>query len=360
MPQFPADYVSGGIHGMPRNVRLRGLLVPSRFTALSGNLPMPKETTPNANIPNATTRKNTARASARAGIYLISPSGAVQQPEALALARQRLADLGFATAVDRHALSVDQRFAGTDAQRLGGITRALKQRHQTVMITRGGYGLGRLLPQIDWRAVAESGKTFVGFSDFTAFNLALLARTGAHSFSGPAALADFGGPRADDGTQELFVGMLRGELDVLGFESPDADAVDARGTLWGGNLALVASLLGTPYLPKVRGGILFLEDVGEAPYRIERMLVQLWQAGVLEQQKAIVLGQFTQYRASAKDNGHDLAAVVRWLRATVKTPVVPGLPYGHVPFKATLPVGRRVGISTEGEMAYLHFDRVLT
>jgi len=293
----------------------------------------------------------------RPGIYLISPSGAVQHPEALTLARQRLAALGFSTAVDRCALAVDQRFAGSDVQRLSSIARALKQKHAIVMITRGGYGLGRLLPHIDWKAVAQSGKAFVGFSDFTAFNLALLARTGAQSFSGPAALADFGGKRVDDLTQGLFVKALHGELEVLGFASPEADAVDARGTLWGGNLALVASLLGTPYLPKVRGGILFLEDVGEHPYRVERMLVQLWQAGVLEKQHAIVLGQFTQYRLSSHDNGYDLGAVVRWLRATIKVPVVPGLPYGHVPVKATLPVGQRVGIATEGGMAYLIFDK---
>jgi len=291
------------------------------------------------------------------GIYLISPSGAVPQPEALTLARKRLAASGFATAVDRCALAVNQRFAGSDAQRLAAIGRALRQKYQTVMVTRGGYGLGRLLPYIDWRAVADSGKVFVGFSDFTAFNLALLARTGAQSLSGPAALADFGGARVDAVTQDLFVKMLRGELDALRFASPDADAVDVRGVLWGGNLALIASLLGTPYFPRVRGGILFLEDVGEHPYRIERMLIQLWQAGVLERQKAIVLGQFTQYRISLQDNGYDVDAVVRWLRATIKVPIVTGLPYGHVSRKATLPIGRRVGLATENGMAYLVFDR---
>jgi len=304
-------------------------------------------------------RKTAAQANPpppRQGIYLMSASGAVQAPETLDVARRRLAALGFATTADRCALAVDQRFAGSDAQRLGAITRSLKQKHPIVMITRGGYGVGRLLPYVDWKAVADSGKTFVGFSDFTAFNLALLARTGAQSLSGPSAVADFGGTRVQALTQDWFVQMLRGELGVLGFSTCDADAVDARGVLWGGNLAMVASLLGTPYLPKIRGGILFLEDVGEHPYRVERMLVQLWQAGVLERQNAIVLGEFTQYRLAPQDNGYDLNAVVRWLRATVKVPVVTGLPYGHTPVKATLPVGRRVGIATEGGMAYLLFD----
>jgi len=302
------------------------------------------------------TKSQVQAASARAGIYLISPSGAVQDPQALALARERLATLGFATTADRCALATDARFAGTDAQRLGAIRRAIKQKHSIVMITRGGYGLGRLLPRIDWNAVADSGKTFVGLSDFTAFNLALLARTGAQSLTGPSAIADFGSKRLETLTRDWFMQMLGGELGILGFESPTSDAVDARGVLWGGNLAMVTSLLGTPYFPKVRGGILFLEDVGEHPYRVERMLVQLWQAGVLETQKAIVLGEFTQYRLTPKDNGYDLNAVVRWLRTTVKVPVVTGLPYGHTAIKATLPVGRRVGIATEGAMAYLVFD----
>ncbi len=287
------------------------------------------------------------------GIYLISPSGAVADPAALDLAVERLRALGFRVAVDRTALAVHERFAGTDRQRLAAIQRALKQKHPVVMATRGGYGLSRLLPQIDWRAVADSGKTFIGQSDFTAFNLALLARTGAVSLAGPTAVFDFGGKKVDDLTQALFQETLSGELEILSFESPGADPVDARGILWGGNLAMVASLVGTPYLPDVQGGILFLEDVSEHPFRIERMLTQLWHAGVLEKQHAIVLGQFTDYRLAPHDNGYDLDAVVRWLRKTVRVPVITGLPYGHVKVKATLPVGAPVGIATEDGMAHL-------
>lgn len=271
----------------------------------------------------------------------------------LELARQRLGELGFKTAVDRSALAVHERFAGTDKQRLAGIARSLKQKHPIVMATRGGYGLGRLLPFIDWNAVAESGKSFVGLSDFTAFNLALLAKTGASSFTGPTALFDFGAKTFDDLTAALFVESMRNELEILSFETQDADPVDARGILWGGSLAMLVSLIGTPYMPKIKGGILFLEDVGEHPYRIERMLTQLWHAGILARQKAIVLGRFTEYRLGANDRGYDLPSVVAWLRATVKVPVITGLPYGHVKVKATLPIGKKVGIATEPGMAHL-------
>ncbi|HEY9280866.1 MAG TPA: LD-carboxypeptidase [Eoetvoesiella sp.] len=287
------------------------------------------------------------------GIYLISPSGAVSEPSALALAQERLAELGFKTKVDKAALLVHERFAGSDKERLAGIERSLKQKHPIVMATRGGYGLSRLLPFINWKAVADSGKIFIGQSDFTVFNLALLAQTGAHSFAGPTAIFDFGAKKMDDLTAALFVESMDEELEILSFESPDSDPVDARGVLWGGNLAMVASLVGTPYMPKIKGGILFLEDVGEHPFRIERMLTQLWHAGILARQKAIVLGRFSEYRLAAHDNGFDLPSVVRWLRETVKVPVVTGLPYGHVKVKATLPVGKKVGIATEDGMAHL-------
>lgn len=287
------------------------------------------------------------------GIYLFSPSSAIVEPAALDLARERLRGLGFRTTVDRTALAVHERFAGTDKQRLAALQRALKQRHPIVMATRGGYGLGRLLPQIDWQAVADSGKLFIGHSDFTAFNLALLAQTGAVSYTGPSAIPDFGQKTFDDLTADLFMEVMREELEVLSFESAGSDAVDARGILWGGNLAMLTSLLGTPYMPDIDGGVLFLEDVGEHPYRVERMLSQLLYAGVLARQQAIVLGRFTEYRLAAHDNGYTMDSVIAWLRSVCHVPVVTGLPYGHVKLKATLPVGAQVGIATENDMAYL-------
>lgn len=282
----------------------------------------------------------------------MSPSGVVTDPETIERARVNLKAHGFATTVDRTALAREQRFAGTDAQRLAAFTRAIKHKHPIVMATRGGYGLSRLLHQIDWQAMADSGKRFVGYSDFTAFQLALLAKTGTVSYAGPMARADFGGKRINTLTAELFGEVMRGELEILSFEAPDADAVDCRGVLWGGNLAMVSALVGTPYLPKARG-ILFLEDVNEPPYRIERMLLQLLHAGVLARQKAIVLGHFTEYKLSAMDGGYDLSSVVAWIRRETGIPVITGLPFGHGPVKATLPVGQKVGLATEGGMGYL-------
>lgn len=286
-------------------------------------------------------------------IYVVSPSGPVVPAEKLDTAVANLKALGFKTTLDRGAKTVNGRFAGTELQRLQALTRSLKQPADIVMAARGGYGMTRLLPSIDWRAVADSGKIFIGHSDFTAFNLALLATTGAVSYTGPVAAADFGVANVNDLTADLFAETMRGELEILSFESELADAFDGRGVLWGGNLAMLVSLLGTPFFPKIRGGILFVEDVNEHPYRVERLLLQLAQSGVLGRQKALVLGQFTGYRLAAHDKGFDMPAVIAHIRKTVGIPVIPGLPYGHTAVKATLPIGAKVGLATEKGMAHL-------
>ena len=123
--------------------------------------------------------------------------------------------------------------------------------------------------------------------------------------------------------------------------------------MWGGNLSVLVSLLGTPYWPEVKGGVLFIEDVNEHPFRIERMLTQLLHAGVLARQKAIVFGQFTGIRLAPHDKGYKLATVVAWLRSQLKVPVLTGLPFGHVPTKVLLPVGAKVDLLVEGRDALM-------
>jgi muramoyltetrapeptide carboxypeptidase len=224
------------------------------------------------------------------------------------------------------------------------------------MATRGGYGMTRLLPHLDWKAIGDSGKRFIGQSDFTAFNLALLAQTGMVSYAGPTACFDFGAKKPEILTTEIFGESMRGELEILSFETQDADAIDCRGVLWGGNLAMLTALIGTPYMPKIKGGILFVEDVGEHPYRIERMLNQLAQAGILGKQKALLLGGFTEYKLVEHDQGYDLKAVIAYIRKTVGIPVITGLPYGHTALKATLPIGAKIGLATEKGLAHLVLD----
>lgn len=292
-------------------------------------------------------------------IYVISPSSAVTEASSLERAAQRLGELGFATTIDPGAYAVNQRFAGTDRQRLAAIHRALRQPAPFILASRGGYGISRLLTGIDWQSIASSGKQFIGHSDFTAFNLALYAQTHTISYAGPCAAFDFGAERLDEQMVHWFTTMLRGEQSQLSFEAtplkPYRAPLDVAGVLWGGNLAMICSLLATPYFPQIEGGILFIEDVSEHPYRIERMLTQLHMAGVLAKQKAILLGDFTDFRTTAADRGYDLNSVWRWLAEHTTVPVFSGFPYGHVPRKATLPIGAGVRLQIQKNQAVLKF-----
>jgi muramoyltetrapeptide carboxypeptidase len=292
-------------------------------------------------------------------IYLISPSSAVRDRAAARRGIARLQALGHEVEVDPDAFASHQRFAGDDAARLSAIARAAASGADIVLTTRGGYGLTRLLPGIRYKAVAkaiERGMQWVGLSDFTALQCALLAQADARSWAGPALLEDFGTEaEPDDIMLACFDDLALGQGEGAGWQLPRSETRErvfhARGRLWGGNLSVLASLVGTPYLPADPQGILFLEDVNEHPYRIERMLTQLLHAGVLGRQKAICLGQFTGYRLVPHDKGFQMKSVVEWLRGQVKAPVFTGLPFGHVATKVLLPVGAQVELAVEGRDA---------
>lgn len=294
-------------------------------------------------------------------IYIYSPSSAVRNKPALRRGIARLKALGHEVELDPDAFAMHMRFAGEDATRLAAIGRAAASGADIAIITRGGYGLTRLLPRLPYQAIAKAidhGTAFVGLSDFTAFQNAVLAETGRVTWSGPAVGEDFGVEgEPDDIMQACFEDLASGQGEGTGWQLPAAERLEAplqaRGVLWGGNLAIVAALAGTPWLPKVRGGILFLEDVHEHPYRIERMLTQLLYAGVLQKQKAIVLGHFTNWVPVPHDKGFRLKTVVDWLRTQVDAPVLTGLPFGHVPTKVCLPVGAKVTLAAEGRDAFL-------
>lgn len=293
-------------------------------------------------------------------IYIYSPSGAVRDKAAFKRGIKRLETLGHEVEVDPDALCSFQRFAGDDATRLAAIHRAAASGADVALISRGGYGITRILGGIRYKAIAkavERGTAFVGISDFTALQLALFAKTGAVSWAGPALCEGFGTTMLPDEIMEdCFNDMLVGQGEGTGWRQNKEDATELRlagATIWGGNLTLVTSLLGTPYFPDIKGGVLFLEDVAEHPYRIERMLTQLLHAGVLAKQKAIVLGQFTDYKLTPHDKGFKLPSVVTWLRSQIKTPILTNLPYGHVATKVLLPVGAKADLVVEGRDALL-------
>ena len=289
-------------------------------------------------------------------LTVFAPSGVELRTPALKLAQKRLSALGFEVTLDPRGRARQQRFAGDDEARLDTLYRVADAAPSVAMACRGGYGLSRLLDRIDWPRIArsiEQGSRWVGFSDLTALQLGLLAHTGAASWHGPMACDDFG--RSDEAggideiTRDCFAEAMSGELEAVGFRTEAGfDGLAARGKLWGGNLAMLVSLLSTPHWPKVKDGVLFLEDVNEPPYRIERMLLQLQQAGVLQRQKAVLLGAFSDWRKSAMDRGYTLKSAITHLRSVCSTPILTGLPFGHVPTKVMLPVGARVQLVVQG------------
>jgi muramoyltetrapeptide carboxypeptidase len=303
-------------------------------------------------------------------IYIYSPSSAVRDKAAFRRGVKRLQHLGHEVEIDEAALSSHMRFAGDDATRIAAIGRAAASGANVALISRGGYGLTRLLPELPYKRLAKAigkGTQFVGLSDFTALQCALLAKTGAVTWAGPALGEDFGAEEPDDIMEACFDDLLDGHGEGAGWVLPKKDlpclptsSKDEapslhlhKAVLWGGNLSVLCSLVGTPWLPDVKGGVLFLEDVNEHPYRIERQLTQLLHAGILGRQKLIVLGSFNRFKTVPHDRGFKLQTVVDWLRSQTRTPVLTGLPFGHVPTKVLLPVGREVEVMVQGREALM-------
>ena len=297
-------------------------------------------------------------------LHVFAPAGVELRGPALKRARQRLGAIGFNVTLDPSVRARHQRFAGTDEARLATLYRVADAAPSVALACRGGYGLTRLLDAIDWPRIARSverGTRWVGHSDLTALQLGLLAHTGASAaarrsaitWQGPMACDDFGrddeAGGVDEITRDCFAEAMSGELEAVGFRTePGFDGLDVKGVLWGGNLAMLQSIIGTPHCPRVKGGVLFLEDVNEHPYRVERMLLQLHQAGILALQKAVLLGDFNGWRKSPMDRGYTLKSAIAHLRSVCATPILTGLPFGHVPTKVMLPVGARVQLVVQG------------
>ena len=302
---------------------------------------------------------------AKLALVLLSPAGVIGQPAMVRRAAKRLAAHGFEVSIDPAALARQQRFAGDDGTRLEALHRVARAAPSVAMATRGGYGMTRLLDRIDWKSITQSverGTRWVGHSDMTSLQLGLLAHSAGRSkpvtWAGPLAVDHFGRDAEHGGVDEVtegcFLEAMRGELEAVGFRTEAGfDGLEVRGTLWGGNLTVVMSLLGTPHWPRIKGGILFLEDTNEHPYRVERCLLQLHQAGVLDAQRAIVLGHFSHWKPSPLDRGYTLKTAVAHLRSVTKTPILSGLPMGHVPTIVSLPVGARVTLATQGREAFI-------
>ncbi|EMZ0006377.1 muramoyltetrapeptide carboxypeptidase [Salmonella enterica] len=276
--------------------------------------------------------------------HLIAPSGYCINQQAALRGVQRLTDAGHQVENDEVIRRRFQRFAGTDAERLADVNSlaSLTSPDTIVMPVRGGYGASRLLDRIDWQALASRQQRdpllICGHSDFTAIQSGLLAQANVITFSGPMLAANFGAETLNTFTEQHFWLALRKAQFTVEWQG-DGPQCDVQGTLWGGNLAMLISLIGTPWMPTIDKGILVLEDVNEHPFRVERMLLQLEYAGILNRQSAIVLGSFSGAAPNEYDAGYSLESVYAFLRSRLSVPLITGLDFGHEQRTVTLPIG---------------------
>lgn len=272
-------------------------------------------------------------------IRIISPAGPVDE-DSLNRGVETVESWGYRVEIGQFALKKNGYSAGTVEERLSDLTSALIDKHVSAVIcSRGGYGSVRLLDRIGWDSLrASEPKLFIGFSDVSSFQLALLKICGWVSYSGPQAASL--GSYVDEESVECLRSTISadGEPDLMANELTNVrdSGFNRDATLISSCLSMMISLIGTPYFPDLSDVILCLEDVNEPLYRIDRMFWQLKMSGKLESIEALVLGQFL---LNGQDISEKVAAMVAAMFEDYSFPIILGLPYGHGKRCMTLPVG---------------------
>jgi len=289
-----------------------------------------------------------------ATVALVAPSGPVAT-EALRRAIGFLRAFGYRTKVGRHLLDRAGYLAGTDEDRAADINRAFADKSvDVVFVARGGYGSARLLGLLDYRLLQRNPKVLIGSSDASALQLGILARSGLISFYGPLAAIDLTGPNATacfDDMMRVICARAGSALFRRGWPKTAKVLAPGRaeGRLLGGCLCVFASLVGTGFLPKTEGSLLFLEDVNEPPYRIDRYLTQLELAGVLSSVAGVLLGSFSRCAPRTSKPSFNVSEVLQERFGNRPYPVVAGLPFGHISRKGTIPMGTRAVVDTAAQ-----------
>ncbi len=263
--------------------------------------------------------------------------------------------LGYRVTISKNVFNVNGYLAGSDDERAEDINQAFADKNvKAIICSRGGYGTPRILDKIDYEIIKRNPKIFVGYSDVTALQLAIFKKTGLVTFSGPMMAVEFGGEfdkKLDPFTEERFFDLVTSHKKIGNVKSNKDFKLSFRGKkksqgrLLGGNLSLIASILGTEYIPDFGESVLLIEEVSEEPYSIDRMLTQLRLAGVLSNVSALALGQFTNCAPEEPNKPYrTLEEILREdLFSSGKASVL-NIPYGHVPVKLTLPIGLLVSV----------------
>ncbi len=298
-------------------------------------------------------------------IGIVAPASAPIDAKAIDRSVKVLQSLGFKVKLGKHLRKKQGFLAGRDEERLGDLMSMFRDPEvKAILCVRGGYGTARLLPLLDYEVIRANPKIFVGYSDITSLHCAFLKKANLVTFHGPMLHSDFCKKDMPDFTLQSFLNTLtqpyaagsicktyHGKISVL-------RRGKVSGRLLGGNISLLCTTLGTPYQPSFKKKILFLEDLDEAPYRFDRMLTHLLNAGVLQQVAGVAVGLnrncIDPQAKKRKQYWQTVEDVLKERLAPLKVPVVAGLPFGHVPLNATLPMGVQAELDgTNGDLTIL-------
>lgn len=285
-------------------------------------------------------------------IGIVSPASPPNEPENLRFSIETIQSLGFKVKTAPHLFARDGYLAGNDAARAADLNAMFASEDvDAIFCARGGYGASRLLPLLDYDIIRANPKIILGYSDITSLLLAIQQKTGLVTFHGPIAGQSFSAYTLAELKKVLFtpeVPQTLGAAPVFVSSEGRVEKANrittlvpgkAQGRLLGGNLSLVAHLTGTSYMPDLTGAILFLEDVSEAVYSIDRMLTQLWLAGSLQKVAGIAFGKFSEMRTSEWIQNRVLEDVLAERSHALGIPTISGLMIGHVDDQTTIPVG---------------------
>jgi muramoyltetrapeptide carboxypeptidase len=286
-------------------------------------------------------------------IGLVAPASTPSPNEKIEKGVLYLEQIGYRVKVGKFVQEVLGYLAGTDEQRASDINEMLRDRAvKAIFALRGGYGTPRLLSRIDYAAARRNPKIIVGYSDLTAFQMALFKKIGLVTFSGPMVAVEMWNS-IDPYTEEHFWGILTSTKKIGALFNPMNEPMrlmspgKAEGRLLGGNFSLLASLMGTPYMPNLGKALLVLEEVDEAPHRVDRMFAQLHNAGILRKISGLILGKFTDCVPSDPSKPHlTVEQVLQDVSQRMKCPVISNFQYGHIPKKLTVPLGLRARLDS--------------
>lgn len=293
-------------------------------------------------------------------IGLISPASAVADSTRIEKAAAYLEKLGYRVVVGENVDKKTGYLAGTDEERLDDLHSMFANKEvKAIICLRGGYGTPRITDKIDFNLIAKNPKIFVGYSDITAIQMAVYKKTGLVTFAGPMAAVDLWND-INRYSEEFFWRVLTSNKKMGKLALPETTQLNTitkgkmKGRVLGGNLALITAMMGSPYLPKFDDAILMLEDVGEVPYRLDRMFNQLRVADVFDKAEGILLGQFTDCEAKDDDPTFTVAEVMNNYFGKLKTPVVEKFPHGHEKEKVTVPFGIEIKVNGDkNQVEYL-------